>query len=89
MKLKETIDSLIGKPVTVTINNSKLFPFGTDSDQLMLTEHSNGYYCVMLKNTCIWMFSIIDVAKYEISIDDNEIFDIKWNGIRIVNLDNI
>lgn len=97
MILKEEINQLIGKKISVRIRELELFPFGfkptpnqfTSPEYITIQEHSPGYYCVMKGNLCIFLFGIVNVKKFTVSYDDNEIYDIKWDDFRIVNLENI
>lgn len=95
MTLKETLDSIIDKPIQVEINNSKLFPFGLGSQfdrkpfKVTLKQHSINYYMVLLNEDCVLIFGIGEIDKFTVSYEDGEVFDIKWNGYRIVNLLNV
>ena len=91
MKLQDNINQLIGKPIDLTILNSKLFPFGLieRGTNLRLQEHSKGFYMVMLGETCVYIFDTNKVNSYKLEMLDNEISTIEWNNIRIVSLNNI
>ena len=95
MTLKETLDSIIDKPIQVELNNSKLFPFGLGSQfdrksfKVTLKQHSSNYYMVCLNDDCVVIFGIEGVHKFMVSYEDNEVFDVKWDGYRIVNLLNV
>lgn len=97
MNLKEEIDQLIGQRIGFTVGDSTLFPFGfkPNPDEFIshafitLKKHSNNFYCVMKGDECILMFGIENINKFSVTYEDNELFDIKFGTLRIVNLKNI
>jgi hypothetical protein len=91
MTLQDNINQLIGKPIDLTILNSKLFPFGPieRDTNLRLQEHSKGFYMVMIGETCVFIFDTNKVNSYKLEMLDDEVSVIQWNDIRIVSLNNI
>ena len=90
MELKNYIDSLIGKPISLEINGTVLFPFGKpEGIQLTLTKHSIGFYSVMMDKTCLLILNALDVKSHTVEFLDDEVSVIKWDKARIVSVDNI
>jgi len=88
MKLKNILDQLIGKPISIEIGDCKLFPF--NAKKLTLKEHSTGFYCVIGEDKqCIWLIDTTKAKHYTIEFLEDEVSVVKWDGIRIVSMDNI
>jgi hypothetical protein len=87
MKLRETLDSCIGKEIkSLSIRNQKIFPF-EDQDMILTNQGTIGYYRVnTLDGKCVVIISIREDNDYNIC--DYSVAYNRNDSIKCIDINN-